>query len=339
MVKVGIVGFGFMGRMHYRVYKSIANVEIAAICDTNPNIVKDTEKAIGNIAGAEESVDFDSLKLYSDFDKMLLEGGLDAVSIALPTHLHTDFAIKALDAGLHVLCEKPMALNEEQCNQMTAAAQSSGKILQIGHCVRFWPEYAKAKEIVDSAKYGRVIAAMFQRLGSTPTWSDDNWFLDEQRSGGMVLDLHIHDTDYIQYLLGKPRAVHSFGAESPAGGLAHVVTEYLYDDDKVITAEGGWMMAPSFGFEMSFNIMLEKATIVYDCTRQPAFKVCPMEGEVLTPQVAQGDGYSRQAEHFIDSIQGKQLPEVITLEQSCDSVIITNAEKESIKQGCAVNLR
>ena len=98
-----------------------------------------------------------------------------------------------------------MALTVTDCDRMIQAARKSGKILQIGHCVRFWPEYAKAKEIVDSGKYGRVVAAMFQRLGAAPGWSVDNWFINEKRSGGVALDLHIHDTDYVQYLFGMPK--------------------------------------------------------------------------------------------------------------------------------------
>jgi predicted dehydrogenase len=231
-----------------------------------------------------------------------------------------------------VLCEKPMALTVGDCERMIAAARKSGKVLQIGHCLRFWPEYVKAKELVDSGKYGKVVAAMFQRLGSPPGWSLDNWFVDEQRSGGVALDLHIHDTDYVQYLLGMPKAVCSHGAVGPRGQLIHIVTQYVYGDDQVVTAEGGWGMMPGFGFEMSFNLILEKATIVYDVTRQPALRVCPAEGEVFTPQVLPQDGYVRQVDHFARSIQGQAVPPVITLEQSRDSVKIVEAEKQSIRR-------
>ena len=264
MLKVGIVGFGFMGQTHYKCWKALEGAQVTAICDVNPNIEEDTKRAVGNIGDTDEAVDFSNLQLFTDLDQMLNTAELDAVSITLPTCLHADCSIKALEAGVNVFCEKPMALNVQDCERMIAEAKRSGKIMQIGHCVRFWPEYAKAKEIIDSGEYGRVIAAMFQRLGSAPTWSIDNWFLDEERSGGMALDLHIHDTDFVQYLFGIPNAVSSFAAKDAKGGLIHIVTQYLYDDDKVITAEGGWAMTPTFGFEMSFNIVMEKATLVYD---------------------------------------------------------------------------
>ena len=338
MLKVGIVGFGFMGRTHYKCWKALDGAEIAAICDVNPNIEEDTKRAVGNIGDPNETVDFSSLTLYTDFDKMLAGEKLDAVSITLPTYLHPDISIKALSADLNVMCEKPMALTPEVCAPMIKAAKSSGKVLQIGHCVRFWPEYAKTKELIDSGEYGRVVAATFQRLGAAPTWSVDNWFLDDKRSGGMALDLHIHDTDYVQYLFGMPKAVCSAGAKAPGGGLAHISTQYLYDDDKCVTAEGGWAMTPSFGFEMSFNIALEKATIVYDLTRDPMFRVCPAEGEAFTPEVEKGDGWFLQIAHFAKAVRGEKVDPVTTLDDSMNSVKIVDAEKESISKGQKVLL-
>lgn len=339
MIRVGIVGFGFMGRTHYKCWKSLDGVEVAAVCDVNPNIEEDTKKTVGNIGDTSDAVDFSSLKLYADLDQMLADANLDAVSITLPTYLHADCSIKALSTGVNVLCEKPMALKARDCQRMIDAADRSGKVLQIGHCVRFWPEYAKAKEIVASRKYGRVVAAMFQRLGAAPTWSADNWFLDEQRSGGMALDLHIHDTDYVQYLFGVPKAVCSFGAKGPGGSLAHIVTEYLYDDDKVVTAEGGWAMTPAFGFEMSFNIAMEKATLVYDLTRTPMFRVCPAQGAAFTPQVEAGDGWGLQIAHFARAMRGKKVKPITTLAESMNSVRIVAAEKESVSKGKKVSIR
>jgi predicted dehydrogenase len=339
MLNIGIVGFGFMGRMHYRCWKGRDDAKIVAICDVNENVVEDSQKAVGNVAGAEEAIDFSGINIYSDLGKMLDQEKLDVVSITLPTFLHADSTVQALAAGVNVLCEKPMSLHMPECERMIAAAKDSGKILQIGHCLRFWPEWAVARQIVADGKYGKLLAASFRRLSAPPTWSHENWLMNQQRSGGVELDLHIHDSDYVQYLLGMPRAVCSFGAEGAGGGLAHIVTQYLYDDNMVITAEGGWAMAPSFGFEMSFNIMLEKATIVYDCTRDPAFKVCPVEGDAFTPEIPSGDGYIRQIDHLVRLINGETLPPVTTLEQSLNSIKIVEAEKESIRTGGIVSIK
>ena len=338
MLKIGIVGLGFMGKMHFRCFKSLKNVKICAICDVDAKRLKDSSGSSGNISGAEEDLDLSNISLYSDFSRMLAEEKLDVVSIASPTFLHASQTIEALKAGLDVFCEKPMALNSLDCQKMVNTARQARRNLQIGHCIRFWPEYVKAKEVIDSQKHGTVLAATFQRFSLTPTWSWKNCFLDGKRSGGAMLDLHIHDTDFVQYVFGMPKEVFSRGLIGPSGDFDHTVTQYLYDDEKVITAEGGWIMAPGFGFEMSFKIMLEKATLLYSSNQIPTFRVCPKNGEKLTPEVPEGDGYSFEIQHFIDLISGKPVEEIITPEQSANSLIIIEAEKESIRTKEKVSL-
>jgi len=337
MLKIGIVGLGFMGKMHFRCLKNNDNVEISAICDADAKQLKDTSGVKGNISGAEESLALSNISLYADLSRMLAEEKLDAVTIASPTFMHASQSIEALEAGLHVFCEKPMALNSDDCQRMTESAQQSGKTLQVGHCIRFWPEYVKAKEIIDSQKYSKVLAATFQRLSLTPTWSWDNWFLDGKRSGGAILDLHIHDTDYVQYVFGMPKAVFSQGVVGPSQDYDHCLTQYLYDNESLITAEGGWIMAPGFGFEMSFKIMLEEATLIYSSAHQlsekepSCLRLCQKDDETSFLQVPEGDGYSFEIKHFVENISGKKVPSVITPEQSTDSVKIIEAEKESIR--------
>ena len=338
MLRIGIVGWGFMGKMHFRCYKSDTNVEVTAICDADAKQLQNSSGVSGNISGAEDDLDLSNIALYSDLSKMLAEEKLDVLSIASPTFLHASQTIEALNAGVHVFCEKPMALNSGDCREMAEVAKQSGKTLQIGHCIRFWPEYVQAKEIIDSQKYGKVSAATFQRLSLTPTWSWDNCFLDGKRSGGAMLDLHIHDTDYVQYVFGMPKEVFSRGVIGPSGEFDHTVTQYLYGNDCVITAEGGWIMAPGFGFEMSFKIMLEKATLVYSSAQEPTFRIFPIDGETIIPEIPTGDGYSFEIQHFVDTLSGKAVPSIITPEQSGDSVKIIEAEKESIRNNDKISL-
>jgi len=338
MLRIGIVGWGFMGKMHFRCYKSDTNVEVTAICDVDAKQLQNASGVTGNISGAEDDLDLSNIALYSDLSKMLAEEKLDALSIASPTFLHASQTIEALNAGVHVFCEKPMALNSGDCREMAEVAKQSGKTLQIGHCIRFWPEYVQAKEIIDSQKYGKVLAATFQRLSLTPTWSWDNCFLDGKRSGGAMLDLHIHDTDYVQYVFGMPKEVFSRGVIGPSGEFDHTVTQYFYGNDCVITAEGGWIMAPGFGFEMSFKIMLEKVTLVYSSAQEPTFRIFPIDGETIIPEIPTGDGYSFEIQHFVDTLSGKAVPSIITPEQSGDSVKIIEAEKESIRNNDKISL-
>ena len=328
-----------MGRTHHRCWRQLQDVAVTAVCDADPHALEDAAKSRGNIAGVEGDIDLAGVKIYGNLEQMLRREQLDAVSITVPTHLHAASTIVALDAGLHVLCEKPIALNLADGKQMIEAAERHGKVLQIGHCVRFWPEYAKAKEIVDSCRYGRVIAAAFYRLSATAARKSHSWFVNEELSGGMPLDLHIHDTDFIQFLFGMPSAVCSSGVTgAEGGGLAHMVTRYGYDDDKLVVAEGGWAMMPSYGFDMRFHLVLERATVAFDFQRKPPLRICPAEGEALMPPCGDGDGYSRQIAHFARQIRGESVPPILTPQDALNSLRIVLAERESAETGCKIRL-
>lgn len=335
MVRVGIVGLGFMGRMHYRCWTTTPNAKVVAVCEANPAVLASAGEAKGgNVAGAADHIDLKSVAVHNNLDDLLASKAVDALSITLPTFLHADTTVKALEAGVHVLCEKPMALTVADCDRMTAAARENGRILQIGHCVRFWPEYVVARDLVRSGRYGAVVAASFRRFCSQPNWSPDNWFADDQRSGGQPLDLHIHDSDYIHHLFGLPEAVTSI-ADPPQG---YISTHYHYPSGAAVVAEGCWRMTPAFGFEMSFAIVLENATIVLDSTKTPAFRVCPAEGEAFTPEVPTGDGYTREIEHFARAVAGEKVEPIVTPEQSRDSIRLVLAEKQSARENRRIPL-
>lgn len=338
MLKVGIIGLGFMGKMHFRCWKSIPGAQVAAICDIDPSKFTSAAGTAGNIAGAEQPLDLSGVSFFSSASEMFQHVPLDAVSITLPTYLHAEYTTLALQAGLNVLCEKPMALTLAECSQMSAAAEASGKLLQIGHCIRFWPQYAAAKEIVERGQYGALRAATFQRLSATPTWAWNGWLMDGRLSGGALLDMHIHDSDYVQYLFGLPQAVFTRGVTGPSGDFDHVFTSYIYPDGKAVCAEGGWMMAPGFGFEMSFNLVLEKATLDFNSTRDPALMLFPQDGAAFAPPCAIGDGYFQEIRHFAALLIGLNPPQVLTPSQSLDSVRLVLAERTSALTGTVVRL-
>jgi len=335
MVRVGIVGLGFMGRMHYRCWKASPNAEITAICEANSKALESaTQAPKGNVGGAADHIDLTGVAVYSDLNELLASGTVDALSITLPTFLHPDTTVHALKAGVHVLCEKPMALSTDECDRMVAAADETGKILQIGHCIRFWPEYVVARDLIRSGTYGKPIAATFRRFSSQPNWSPDNWFADEDRSGGQPLDLHIHDSDYVHYLFGMPEAVSST-ADVP---LSYISTQYHYAAGPAVVAESSWRMPPSFGFEMSFNIVLERAAIVFDVTRTPSFRVCPADGPAFTPEIPPGDGYTREIDHFVRAVNGETVEPIVTARDSRETIRLVLAEKQSAREGRRVSL-
>ena len=328
MLNVGIVGFGVMGKTHFKCYKAMPGIKITAICDAGDIKVAGQTQASANLGRLDSDIDITNISIYKNFDAMLREEKLDLISITLPTFMHADFTVKALEAGVNVLCEKPMSLTLAECQTMIDAAEKAKKVLQIGHCIRFWPEYVKAGEIITSGTYGQVKAATFQRLSASPTWSWNNWLQNESKTGGAILDLHIHDVDIILHWFGIPTSVFC----TATGGSSHVMTQYSYPDGKVVAAEASWLMAPGFGFKMAFNIVLEKATIIFDSSQQPTLKIHTFDNETYTPAPDKKDGYWFEIEYFVKTVLGEKLPSIITPQQSLDSVRIALAEKTSAMQ-------
>jgi predicted dehydrogenase len=331
MIRVGIIGLGYMGRMHYRCWQAQPGAQVTAVCEANPDVLAAAGTAVkGNVGGAADSIDLASLQVFHDLDSLLRSGAVDAVSITLPTFLHADTTARCLDAGIHVLCEKPMALDVASCDRMIAAAERSGKILQIGHCIRFWPEYEYARDAVRSGIYGKPIAASLRRYSALPGWSPDSWFADEARSGGQPLDLHIHDTDYVHHVFGMPESVTTVADPQQT----YMATQYHYKGGPAIVAESTWRMAQGFSFEMSFVVVLEKATILYDLTRTPMFRVIPETAVILPP----GDGYSREIDHFARAVAGEAVESVITPFEARETIRLVLAEKQSAREGKPITL-
>ncbi len=335
MIRVGIVGLGFMGRMHYRCWKAIPGATVAAICEANPKVLAAAgEPSKGNVGGAADHIDLSEVKTFTDFDELIASGTVDALSITLPTFLHADMTVKALEAGIHVLCEKPMALTVEECDRMTAAAERSGKVLQIGHCIRFWPEYVVTRRLIEGGEYGKPIGASLRRFTAMPAWSPDSWFADEKRSGGQPLDLHIHDTDYVHQVFGMPATVSSV-ADGPQ---TYISTQYHYPDGPSVTAESTWRMAPDFGFEMSFVVVLERATILYSSSASPAFRILTADGTPAAFELPPGDGYSQEVEHFARAVAGEPVEPIITPRDARETIRLVLAEKQSAREGMPVSL-
>lgn len=340
-MNVAIAGFGFMGRMHYGCWKKVPGVEIAALCDKDRRQFE-APGEIGNVAGADTSSDYGDAVICDNFERMLEEIKPDIVDITLPTFLHVKMASLALAKGFHVLCEKPMALTTEACDSLLTAWRGApaGTELMIGQCLRFSNEYAYARKLIQSGEYGKVIAARFGRFSKAPGWNRDggkSWFFDESLSGGVALDLHIHDSDMVHFLFGMPQAVTSSAYCDEDGTMVHIST--LYDvGGASVTAEGGWGMAQSFGFERAFQIVFEKATLVMASNRTPEFCLYPMEGEPVIPDLPVSNPYQNEINWFADKLRGVAVDEVTSPEESRHSVRIVDAEKASAKSGKKVLL-
>lgn len=313
MIRVGIIGLGFMGGVHLRNFQRLEEVDVCAVCSKEIS----EQATLGNIDTGGTELSLDDISIYTELEHMLEAESLDAVSIALPTYLHKDAAIQCLEAGLHVLCEKPMALTLKDCDAMMAAAKKADRQLMIAHCIRFWPEYVWLKSVVESGQFGAVKAADFSRLTYAPAWSSGAWLSDPAKSGGIALDLHIHDLDFIQHLFGSPQSMRSQCARFDHGEPGHVQTWLTYGPSCAVSATASWMMPESFGFSMTFRVQFEQAAAVFE---GGVLKVYPEDGGSFEPALETGDGYQGEIGYFVQLISGGQKKIRITPEQARESV-------------------
>jgi len=340
MVNVGVIGLGFMGLTHLKAYRQLPNARIVALCDAvrQPVDGKLGGQA-GNIANAD-TLEFDMrvVHAYRDYQAMLAQADIDLVDICLPTPLHKDVAIAALKSGKHVLCEKPLARQAATAAEILAAAKQAKGFFMPAHCLRFWPEWAWLKEAIDSGRYGRLLAAKFVRLSEPPGWSQGSYFKGDE-SGGALLDLHIHDTDFVQFCFGRPKSVFTSAQIRFSGAYDHVATTYQVASGATVTAEGSWLLSKGYGFKMAYTALFENATADYDSSRgTEALRVFAQDAEPQTLTCPGGDGYVGELRHFLDCIENGRPPSIVTGEDGFHAVEICAAEEQSARTGQMVDL-
>ena len=246
MLKVGLIGCGFMGEMHANCYKNIEGVEITALADVRP------ERAEALAKGTNAT-------LYSDGKDLISSADVDIIDICLPTFLHAEYAILAMDKVKYVFVEKPVALTVSEAEEMMKKSEKTGANVQVGQVIRFWDEYVELAKIVKSGAYGKVVNANFRRISPRPEWGWKNWLLDYKLSGGAGQDLHVHDIDYVLSLFGEPAKYYS--VKNMIGEKNSYVNTLMQYDDFVVTVEGTWDLPGSHPFEASFRVVFENAVI------------------------------------------------------------------------------
>ena len=190
-MKVGIVGAGFMGTTH-----------AAGWAETPAEIIgftAETKQESGALAERYNA------KVYLSFDALLAD--VDVIDICSPTHLHHEMVLKAVGAGKHIVCEKPLARTTGQAQEMVFACEEAGVQLLVAHVVRFFPEYALAHSAVLEGQVGKPAVIRLHRGSYRPKKPAGNWFLDEEKSGGILMDLMIHDYDYARWVAGEVESV------------------------------------------------------------------------------------------------------------------------------------
>ena len=335
MLKFAIIGFGGLGKTHFgdvaEITRKAGDVQLVAICDVDENAFRTQTST--NLGENRQNLDLSAYHLYTDVEDMLDKEEIDFVITALPTCIHEKIAVMAMERGIHVFSEKPMALNLIQAKHMLDTSRKCNVKLMIGQCLRYFHDYAALKEIIDSQRYGRVVRADFHRLSPLPTWSWRNWMMDEEKSGGAALDLHVHDVDFIYWAFGMPKAVTSYATN---GKMKHdsIGTVYHYDGMQV-TAIGEWGLPGSFPFTVGALVRFENATVKM---APDGLTVYPEEGEAEKLDLTPINGYVEEIVDFIACIRESRESTVNPPESSMQAIKIARAEKLSADTGKTVAL-
>ncbi len=315
MIKVGLIGCGFMGAMHANCYKNIDGVKVVAFADVRKEKAEELAKGTDAI-------------IFGDGKDLIEKADVDIIDICLPTFLHAEYALLAMDKVKYLFVEKPVALTNEQAKKMLEKSEKTGCNVQVGQVIRFWDEYVELKKIIESGKYGKVINANFRRLSPRPTWGWNSWLLDDKLSGGAAQDLHVHDTDYVLSVFGKPKQFYS--VKNTIGEKNSYINTLMQYKDFVVTVEGTWDLPSTRPFEATFRVVFEKATVenaggkfmLYTDGKAEEIKIekKQLKGGVEGGNISDLGGYYNELVYFTDKAKAKENIEKATSLDAAESL-------------------
>ena len=348
MVRIGIIGVGFMGMIHYYGTRKVSGAEVVAICTRDPKkLCGDWTSIQGNFGPRGGIEDLSHVRRYNRIGDVLADPDIDLVDICLPVQLHKAVSIAALEAGKHVLVEKPISIRLDDATEMVEVGKASGRHFMVAHVLPFFAEFAYAKNAVESGDYGQLLGAHFKRVISKPKETYD---LEQiERSGGPGIDLHIHDTHFIQLLCGVPDAVFSRGTLATDSLATSLTTQYIYNDrDLSISCSSGGMSQSGRAFSHGFEIYLENATLLYEFATlrgQPATSI-PLTllteaGEVQQVDLGETgpiDAFTDEIQYAVDAIESGSEPTALSAVGARDALALCYKEAESVKTGRIVSV-
>lgn len=326
-MRIGIVGAGSMGHAHAPAWKLLHDIgaELVGIVTNRP----ESAQAFAN--------EYD-LKPYPSVDALIAD--VDILDICTPTHLHKEMTLKAAQAGKHVICEKPIALTINDAKAMIEACDTAGVRLFIAHVLRFMTPYDSAKRSIDAGHIGKPCVIRLTRAGYQPRKSTDNWFIDNERSGGMMLDLMIHDYDYARWLSGDVKRVFAKSArnEDPASAGDYALVTLRFVDGTIAHIEGGWVYPPGF-FRTAIDIAGTEGLIEWSSDNAETMQthlINPPQieaDEVAVPGAKAIDSpFTKQLKHFYDCIENNSEP-LVTAQDALSALEVALAAIESAKIG------
>ncbi len=332
MKRVALLGAGFIASVHMEAWRRIEGVEVCAFFEIHP------EKA--SLFREKYAIPH-----YESFGELLRQENVDIVDVCLPTFLHREYTEMAANAGKHVFCEKPIALKEADALAMHETCRRNGVQFMVGHVLRFWGEYVRTKTLLEEGVIGKPLAVEAFRLSVSPAWSVDSWILKPELSGGAVIDLHIHDCDYVNWLLGVPQEISARGVRSVRQSWDHVFTTVRYQNGVVASLQGGWMMQGDFPFTCGYRILGETGVLEWTFRAGVNIEERALANPIIVYRqgksreeitVAGEDPYYSELRYFFDCVEHHRAIEHGTPEQALLALRTVIAAQQSLEQNGAM---
>ncbi len=331
MIKLGVIGFGHIGKIHCEAVRQVTGMTLTAVATSHPEEVR-------RLCGS-------GVQTYASYSELVRDTSLDAVMVCTPTYLHEEQVLAAANQGLHVLCEKPFALETAGAERMLAGARENEVVLMIAQVLRFWPPYVRIKQAVESGEVGTIQAVTAYRVAKYPSWGD--WFRDPAKSGGALLDMQVHDVDFVYWLLGAPVELYAAGKRSAVGSWDHVLTTLQYPGS-VVGIESSYLMPDGWPFSCGIRVMGSVASPEFTFRvggnieqRQHASSKLVMyrsDGCAVELPVSGEDMYVAQLQYFADCVAQVSAPLRCLPEDSYKVMQIMEACKKSLSSSSPVRL-
>ena len=318
MVRIGVVGSGFMAETHLEGYASGTDAEIVAVASPNTadEFVERHELSAETFASAEE---------------MIASADVDAIDICSPTPTHRPLVKAAAERGLDVFCEKPLASSLADAEAIDTAAAAAGITLMVGHVVRFFPQYETIKRRVESGAIGEPGVARARRLSPFPEWGRGGWYAEA--SGGVLLDLAIHDFDYLRWVFGPVK--HVFARETTWKDGQHAHATLRFESGAAGYVEASWAQPRDDELRTSLELAGDDGLIELDRDSAP-FRL-RREGESVVESTLAVDGYGRELAEFVDCVETGRTPSVTAVD-AIEALRISLAAKRSAERNEPVAL-
>ncbi|WP_122091215.1 Gfo/Idh/MocA family protein [Halalkalicoccus subterraneus] len=319
MERIGILGRGFMARVHAQRYGRIDGVDVAAVASPG-----------GPTAFADEYAD--GAAVYDDAPEMYDSIPLDAVDVCTPTHTHRELVVPALDRGLDVLCEKPIARTMAGARAIADAATDADATVVPGHTIRFFPEYAKARDRVQAGDVGSP--GNVRTFRQSPFEDRSDWFADDEKSGGVLLDLAIHDFDFLRWTVGEVDRV--FARRRQWNAHEYALATVRFESGAVGHVDARWPRRPDLPFVTRFEIAGDGGLLEFDSEDATPIEVSSTTAEKLDrdpiDEPLEKDPYLRELEAFVDCVRRDDEP-AIALEDGIETLRVALAALESAERG------